>query len=237
MSSSTVTSSNSKHSTLPVEIENLLAYTPPPDPYGKSKRAAVLVGLVIDPDTQRLDVWLTLRSSKLRKHAGEVSLPGGRYEVSDLDLITTALRETEEEIGLDRNHVDCVGCLPPFPSRFLLMVTPVVGIIPSWFLPTDISLDEVAACFKVPLEQFLREENHSSSDGPFLDHPYRIHFFDWTTGDQTYRIWGLTAEILIRAATIAYGREPDFGVMADRQPSTARLLETLAEQGHFEPKL
>ncbi|KAJ3181411.1 hypothetical protein HDU87_001017 [Geranomyces variabilis] len=172
-----------------IEIQRLRAYTPPNDVYGAEKRAAVLVGLVVDPETRRLEVWLTLRSSKLRKHGGEVALPGGRQEGSDADLVATALRESEEEIGLDRDAVESVTCLKPFLSRFLLLVTPVVGIVPGDFVPSA-NPDEVAACFKVPLEEFLSNENHSSTDEMIPRAGlWRRHEFHWRDSDgETYKM-------------------------------------------------
>ncbi|KAJ3163490.1 hypothetical protein HDU86_000069 [Geranomyces michiganensis] len=162
-----------------IEIERLRSYTPPDDVYGAEKRAAVLVGLVVDPETRAIDTWLTLRSKKLRKHGGEVALPGGRFEGSDADLVATALRESEEEIGLDRNAVESVTCLKPFLSRFLLLVTPVVGIVPHDFVPTA-NPAEVAACFKVPLTEFLSNKNHSYSDEMIPQAGlWRRHEFHW----------------------------------------------------------
>ncbi|KAI8591928.1 NUDIX hydrolase domain-like protein [Geranomyces variabilis] len=221
-----------------IEIQRLRAYTPPDDVYGTEKRAAVLVGLVVDPETRRLEVWLTLRSSELRKHGGEVALPGGRQEGSDADLVATALRESEEEIGLDRDAVESVTCLKPFLSRFLLLVTPVVGIVPSDFVPAA-NPDEVAACFKIPLEEFLSNENHSSTDEMIPRAGlWRRHEFHWRNGDgETYKIFGLTADILIHCATLAYQRHPDFRITAQGQPSLDELIQRLDFLGYFRPKL
>ncbi|KAI8921863.1 NUDIX hydrolase domain-like protein [Powellomyces hirtus] len=224
--------------TFPSEIDNLRAYTPPPDPYGPERRAAVLVGLVVDPETRDLAVWLTLRASTLRKHAGEVSLPGGRVDGTDLDLIATALREAQEEIGLDPDRVECVTCLAPFLSRFLLLVTPVVGIVPEDFVPSA-NPDEVAACFKVPLRAFLSKENYTFQDVTLPKvGVIRRHAFDWQDAQgRSYMIFGLTADILINAATTAYQQQPEFAAAAPDQPTYLSMIQRLDARGHFAPKM
>jgi len=91
-----------------------------------SKDAAVLVPLYGDP----LTAVFTERRSDLRRHAGEISFPGGRQDRPDEDLRSTALREAEEEIGLDRGAVELVGALPPVGTFVTgYRVFPFVGIV------------------------------------------------------------------------------------------------------------
>src|SRR6476620_4189383 len=125
---------------------------PPPDlddlhlspiPVGERvTEAAVLVPLV--PRQEGVQVLLTQRTSHLSDHAGQISFPGGRVEADDRNRDDTALRETEEEIGLARGHVRLLGQLPDYeiPSGF--RITPVVGWIEP---PFDLKLDsfEVSA--------------------------------------------------------------------------------------------
>ncbi|KAG6531541.1 nudix hydrolase 15, mitochondrial-like [Zingiber officinale] len=175
-----------------------------------SARAAVLV-CIFEGDCGDLRVILTKRSSNLSTHSGEVSLPGGKAEECDADDRETALREAKEEIGLDPSIVTVVTNLKPFLSKHLLRVTPIIGILPDKqsFVPL-LNASEVDEMFDAPLEMFLKEENHRSEELEWEGGKSLFHFFDYRTGKKTYLIWGMTANILIRAASIVYKRPPAF---------------------------
>nr|XP_025883659.1 nudix hydrolase 22, chloroplastic-like isoform X3 [Solanum lycopersicum] len=130
----------------------------------KSNRAAVLVCLFEDPQ-ENLRVILTKRASTLSSYSGEVALPGGKVEEGDADDIETALREAEEEIGLDRSLVDVVTVLESFTAKKGITVIPVVGILwdRSAFNPL-INAAEVASIFDAPLEMFLKDENRREQE-------------------------------------------------------------------------
>lgn len=105
--------------------------------------AAVLVPLYQEGDT--LHAVFTKRRDDLEQHAGEISFPGGRHDDDDPDLLTTALRESEEEIGLAGDHVELVGALPPIGTFVTsYRVHPFVGLIPAglaWRLqPTEVEM-------------------------------------------------------------------------------------------------
>ncbi|XP_043700669.1 nudix hydrolase 15, mitochondrial-like [Telopea speciosissima] len=176
----------------------------------KPKRAAVLVCL-FEGDGGDLRVILTKRSSRLSTHSGEVSLPGGKAEEGDADDSETATREAQEEIGLDPSLVNVVTVLEPFLSKHLLRVVPVIGILTDKqaFKPMP-NAAEVEAIFDAPLEMFIKDENRRSEEREWLEEKYLIHFFDYTTEDKKYMIWGLTAGILIRAASVVFQRPPAF---------------------------
>ncbi|XP_020869641.1 nudix hydrolase 15, mitochondrial isoform X1 [Arabidopsis lyrata subsp. lyrata] len=176
----------------------------------KPKRAAVLI-CIFEGDDGDLRVILTKRSSKLSTHSGEVSLPGGKAEEDDKDDGMTATREAEEEIGLDPSLVAVVTSLEPFLSKHLLRVIPVIGILrdKTKFNPTP-NPGEVEDVFDAPLEMFLKDENRRSEEREWMGEKYLIHYFDYRTGDKDYMIWGLTAGILIRAASVTYERPPAF---------------------------
>ncbi|VVA92913.1 unnamed protein product [Arabis nemorensis] len=176
----------------------------------RPKRAAVLI-CIFEGDDGELRVILTKRSSRLSTHSGEVSLPGGKAEEDDKDDGMTATREAEEEIGLDPSLVDVVTSLEPFLSKHLLRVIPVIGILKDRkaFNPTP-NPAEVEAVFDAPLEMFLKDENRRSEEREWLGEKYLIHYFDYRTGDKDYMIWGLTAGILIRAASVTYERPAAF---------------------------
>ncbi|KAG0582715.1 hypothetical protein KC19_3G079700 [Ceratodon purpureus] len=175
-----------------------------------SKRAAVLLCLFQGAEGE-LRVILTKRAGSLSSHSGEVALPGGKRDEGEDDK-ATALREAHEEIGLEPSHVRIVAVLEPFLSKHLLTVTPVVGIVPEHhkFEPRP-NAGEVDAIFDVPLEMFLKDERHRTEDRQWLDVQYRVHYFDYDAPDgKKFTIWGLTASILIHAASIILQRQPDF---------------------------
>lgn len=152
-------------------------------------RAAVLIPLVQRP--QGLTILLTMRTDHLSSHAGQVSFPGGRSEAFDASAIATALRETEEEVGLAREHIEVLGCLPDYLTGTGYQVTPVVGLVtPPFELRADPS--EVAEIFEVPLAFLMDGLNHQrlsvalpGGRRSFYAMPY-----------ERFYIWGATAGML-----------------------------------------
>ncbi|XP_052182523.1 nudix hydrolase 15, mitochondrial-like [Diospyros lotus] len=176
----------------------------------RPKRAAVLICL-FEGDDGELRVILTKRSSGLSTHSGEVALPGGKAEEGDADDADTATREAKEEIGLDPSLLNVVTVLEPFLSKHLLRVIPVVGILSNRkaFTPTP-NADEVEAVFDAPLEMFLKQENRTSEEREWMGDKYLVHRFNYEKDGKKFLIWGLTAGILIRAASVIYQRPPAF---------------------------
>lgn len=174
------------------------------------KRAAVLVCL-FEGDDGEFRVILTKRSSRLSTHSGEVSLPGGKAEEADANDAETATREAKEEIGLDPSLVNVVTCLEPFLSKHLLRVIPVIGILSNKndFNPSP-NAAEVETIFDAPLEMFLKDENRKWEKREWMGVEYLLHFFDYDMNGKKYLIWGLTAGILIRAASVVYQKPPAF---------------------------
>jgi len=156
---------------------------------GKVTRAAVLIPLLLKDDG--LWVLLTQRTNHLHDHAGQISFPGGRMDPDDQSPNETALRESEEEIGLDRKRVEIIGHLPQYLTVSGYSVTPVVGLVQA---QAEYVLDEfeVADIFEVPLSFLLDPANHQvrvwqSEQGGrrFYAMPYENRF-----------IWGATAGML-----------------------------------------
>ncbi|KAF9609954.1 hypothetical protein IFM89_019510 [Coptis chinensis] len=174
------------------------------------KKAAVLICLFEDDDGV-LRVILTKRSSNLSTHSGEVSLPGGKAEEGDANDTDTAMREAKEEIGLEPSTVNVVTVMEPFLSKHLLRVVPVIGILPDkhLFIPIP-NADEVEEVFDAPLEMFLKDENRTSEEREWMGDKYLIHYFDYEAENKKFMIWGLTAGILIRAASVVFQRPPSF---------------------------
>lgn len=152
------------------------------------RRAAVLVPVIDDAEPGLL---LTRRSSQLRKHAGQVAFPGGMQDASDDSLIHTALREAQEEVGIQPEQVQVVGVLPAVTSSTGFAVTPVVGIIPAG-LPLTINPDEVESTFAMPLAEALRLSRYSDLT---LRRGPRQHQV-WLSWYEDYFIWGMTAGII-----------------------------------------
>jgi 8-oxo-dGTP pyrophosphatase MutT (NUDIX family) len=160
--------------------------------------ASVLIALVSRADG--LHVLLTRRTEHLRDHAGQISFPGGRAEAYDADAEATALRETQEEVGLSASFIDVIGSLPPYHTITAFVVTPVVAIVRPGF---TLALDsfEVAEAFEVPLAFLMNPAHHQrhrfESDGAsreFLSMPWQAIGPDGRP--RRYFIWGATAAML-----------------------------------------
>jgi 8-oxo-dGTP pyrophosphatase MutT (NUDIX family) len=157
--------------------------------------AAVLVPLVDRPEG--MSVLLTQRTPHLTAHAGQISFPGGRIEEGDADAIEAALRETEEEVGLTREHVRVIGRLDTYVTGTGFEITPVVGIIRVPF-PLVIDPFEVAEAFEVPLSFVVNPRNHRRTTREF-EHRTRVFFVLPYEGRN---IWGATAGMLVNLAEV-----------------------------------
>ena len=152
--------------------------------------AAVLVPIV--EHVNGATVLLTQRTVHLRDHAGQISFPGGRVEPSDRSHEATALRETEEEIGLSPRRVELVGRLDTYRTRTGFEITPVVGFVEPGF---ELRLDsfEVAEVFEVPLSYVLDASNHERHSREFAGRHREFYVLPY---DGRY-IWGATAGMLV----------------------------------------
>ncbi|MDR2208032.1 MAG: CoA pyrophosphatase [Azoarcus sp.] len=156
--------------------------------------AAVLVPLVLhEHRVNSPTVLLTRRTDHLYYHPGQISFPGGGMEAGDASAEETAMRETEEEIGLAPERIELIGCLPDYLTGTGFRVTPVVGLLHP---PIRLKLDsfEVAEAFEVPLAHFLNPANHQRYSATMKDGKTR-HFHAMPYGD--YFIWGATAGMLM----------------------------------------
>lgn len=151
--------------------------------------AAVLIGVIDDPDEAR--VILTQRTTKLRKHAGQIAFPGGGIDDVDGTPEVAALREAEEEIGLDRRFVETVGRLPQYLSGTGFRIQPVLAVVQPGFVITP-NPDEVDSVFEVPLSFLMNPDNHQQ-DSRMWQGVVR-HFYVMPYRER--RIWGITAGII-----------------------------------------
>jgi 8-oxo-dGTP pyrophosphatase MutT (NUDIX family) len=160
--------------------------------------AAVLVPLVDRPEG--MSVLLTQRTPHLTAHAGQISFPGGHIEEDDADATEAALRETEEEVGLTREHVRVIGRLDTYVTGTGFEITPVVGIVRAPF-PLVIDPFEVAEAFEVPLSFVVDPRNHRRTTRDF-EHRTRVFFVLLYEGRN---IWGATAGMLVNLAEVLAG--------------------------------
>ncbi len=159
--------------------------------------AAVLIPLI--ERTDELQVLLTRRTEHLHDHPGQISFPGGRVEATDAGPAATALRETQEEIGLKPGQVELAGYLPPHAVVTGFAITPVVGFVPG---DIELKLDgfEVAEAFEVPLAFFLDPGNRQQQERVVRGQCLQVAEFQF----RQHRIWGATAQILDSLIKIIY---------------------------------
>src|SRR3954471_4847765 len=150
--------------------------------------AAVLIGIVAH---EHPTVLLTQRSAHLNDHAGQIAFPGGKIDPTDASPLDAALREAEEEVGLDRSFVDPIGYLDLYATGFGFRILPTVARVKPGFALT-INENEVDSAFEVPLSFLMNPANH------------QIHSKDFRGIERSYYampfaeryIWGATAGIL-----------------------------------------
>ncbi len=160
------------------------------------KPAAVLIGLV--DHKEGMSVLLTRRTDHLQHHAGQISFPGGHLEEDDghpdhhATSVNGAIRETEEETGLDRCHITVIGKLDTYITRTGFDVTPVVALVaPPFHLTPD--PHEVAEVFEVPLNFLMNPANHQRCSHEFQGIERYFHAIPY----KDYFIWGATAGMII----------------------------------------
>ena len=160
--------------------------------------ASVLVPLVERDDG--LQVLLTRRADHLTDHAGQISFPGGRADPGDVDVVDTALREAQEEVGLPRERVQVLGPLNTYSTVSSYVVTPIVGLIQP---PFHLALDafEVAEAFEVPLAFLMSPAHHQRHAMEYEGVKRQFLSMPWQGIDaqgqpREYFIWGATAAML-----------------------------------------
>lgn len=183
------------------------------NPGGKLSRpkrtAAVLVPILDKPEPE---ILLTVRSELLLQHPGQVSFPGGAVDHTDRSAISTALREAEEEIGLDFSQVSPIGFLDRLDTNSDYRVLPVVGLVrPTFVWQPD--LREVSEVFTVPLKLAVNHHEYSHEEFVHKGKTIVISSLHW----QGHRIWGVTAAILLNLGSRMENslREAD-GIMQQR---------------------
>jgi 8-oxo-dGTP pyrophosphatase MutT (NUDIX family) len=158
---------------------------------GKTLKPAAVLILVIN-QTERPTVLFTQRTAHLTDHAGQISFPGGRVEETDRNHIHTALRETEEETGVDAGRIDILGAIPQYTTGTGYLITPVVGWIepPIAYRPDPTEVEE---CFEVPFDFLTDIDNHHLETAMYKG---RMRSYYALPYGRRY-IWGATAGMLV----------------------------------------
>ena len=156
-----------------------------------ARKAAVMLGL-LNQQGETCVVFIR-RSSRLRSHGGEIAFPGGGVERTDSSLIMTALRETQEEIGLDLSRVEVLGVLEPvFTVVSNYLVLPVVAFLADGLGKVEMQSSEVSEIIIVPLRVLVDPSIYHTEVWTRSGQTRTIHFYDYGS----YRIWGATARML-----------------------------------------
>jgi len=160
--------------------------------------AAVLIPLVAH--ASGLNILLTLRTLHLTDHAGQIAFPGGRVDTGDADECAAALREAQEEVGLDPALVRILGRLDTYVTRTGFRVEPIIGLLQP---PLSLRPDphEVAEIFEVPLD-FLIDPANRRRESRVFEGSERFY---WAIPWQNRYIWGATAGMLVNLADVLRG--------------------------------
>ena len=161
-----------------------------PDISDPLKASAVLI--ILHKMEQQWHMLLTKRAEHLSSHAGQISFPGGRYETHDQHLLDTALRETEEEIGLDRQHLQVFGQLEEHPTMTGYRIFPYIAYTSN--LPElTIDKEEVDEVLNVPLAFLIDSENQQLETAYYQQQNYDYYKIIW----ENKIIWGATARMIV----------------------------------------
>ena len=156
-----------------------------------ARKAAVLLGL-FDQEGEPTILFIR-RSSTLRAHSGEIAFPGGGVDQTDSSPIMAALREAQEEIGLDPARVEVLGVLQPvFTVVSNYLVIPVVAFLPQGLGTLQLQASEVTEIILAPLHDLTNPAIFHTEEWMRVGRTRTVYFYDYGS----YRIWGVTARIL-----------------------------------------
>ena len=156
---------------------------------GQPRPAAVLIPIIARPEG--LTVLLTQRPETMPTHAGQIAFPGGKMDEGDATPVDTALREAEEEVGLDRRFVEVLGFLDSYQTGTSFRIVPVVSLVDPGFTLT-LCPREVVDAFEVPFAFLMDAANHRRDHRQY--NGATRHFYAMPYGERY--IWGATAGML-----------------------------------------
>jgi ADP-ribose pyrophosphatase YjhB (NUDIX family) len=190
---------------------------------------AAVVFSIIPYENKPYELILIHRSDKGTRHRGEMSFPGGKFEISlDNSLKDTALRETEEEIGVPRENIRIIGCLNDFPTTTKFIVTSFLGIINK---NQELIRDEreVQKILKVPIDFFINKINFKEQTFDIEDKKFPVFYFYYFNEEngQTYTIWGATAFL------ITYFLELVYNIQIGSNKAKRPTMEDIKKRYHY----
>lgn len=159
------------------------------------KPSAVLAPLFIKEGEETL--LFTVRNDRVRHHKGEVCFPGGVYDRSDHNLLNTALRECQEELGLQKQDIEILGELDDLITPTYYRITPFVGKIPHPY-PLIVNAKEIAETIEVPLSFFLDETHLKEKTVEYFGESHQVPLYEW----KGYPIWGATGRVVRQLVTL-----------------------------------
>jgi len=163
----------------------------------KSVPAAVLIPLYFKNNQAYL--LFTKRTEMMERHKGQIAFPGGRRETEDADLETTALRETEEEVGIRKSDIEVLGRTDRFLTNTYFMVTPYVGLF-DYPYPFVINKTEIERLIEVPLIHLLDKKNFEVKPFHKNGYAWMVHYYHF----ENDLIWGVTGFLLSNFLSIAF---------------------------------
>jgi len=154
---------------------------------------------IFPKENQPYEVVLIHRTNTGRKHRGEMSFPGGKFEPKkDITLLNTALREAEEEIGVSKDQIEILGCLNDFPTMTKYIISPFVAKINpnSKLIKQDKEVQEI---LKVPIDFFMDRKNFHEKAITVKNEKFPIFYYNYykPNTNKHYLIWGATAHMLV----------------------------------------
>jgi len=164
--------------------------------------SAVLFSIIPHED-KPFELVVIHRTDKGHRHGGEMSFPGGKVDPTDKNLVDTALRECEEEIGVPRSAITILGCFDDFPTMTRYSITPVVG-----YFNKDQKLvkeeREVQDIIKVPIDFFVNKVSFREQAIDFGNKKFPVFYFNYKANNKKYTIWGATAFMIANFIKIIY---------------------------------
>lgn len=133
----------------------------------------------------------TLRNDQVRHHKGEICFPGGTFDEEDKNLLTTALREAEEELGIQKKDIKILGELDEIITPTFFRIAPFVGRIPFPY-PLKINQQEISEVLEIPLSHFFDEKRLRTERVEHFGETFEIPYYEW----KNHTVWGATGRIV-----------------------------------------
>ena len=179
-------------------IRSALSKTSSPNSVNSDGLIEAAVAILVYPKPDSLTIILNKRTDRVEHHKGEISFPGGGRDPEDDSILDTALRETQEEMGIAPEDIEIIAQLDQVSTRSGFSITPFVGIIPPDY-DFEVSNIEIAEVLEVPIESLLDTENQMEDDRVWGDEiPSKQYSYLYGR----HIIWGATARIITQLLDI-----------------------------------